>query len=88
MESYISDEDENTKVKVEASPNEDVIRFEVSGTDVLKIYKNEHEQTVISVLENSNQGTTAFGYEAGVNNNPVSPTSGERTLLLAQVRDN
>ena len=48
VESYISDEDENTTVDVETTTNEDVIRFNVFGTEVMNISKNENEQPLIS----------------------------------------
>jgi len=64
----ISDTDQNTLVQVEESANEDVIRFDLAGQEVLVLDKNDTNAGVLafpnsnqSVFIGQNAGTTSTG---------------------------
>ena len=50
----IADADNDTKIQVEESADEDAIRFDLGGSERLAITKNANGNTLISLLSNSN----------------------------------
>ncbi len=64
----IQDADGNTMVQVEESPDEDIIRFDLGGTESMVLRKNSNGIARIELF-NPNQ-TTIVGEEAGLNENP------------------
>ncbi len=68
----ISDADNDTKIQVEESPDEDIIRFDVAGTEKMRLKQNANDFTQLEFL-NANQsvfiGQGAGNYfQTGFNN--------------------
>jgi len=62
----IADADDDTKIQVEESADEDVLRFDVAGTESLTISKNPHGITLVH-LPNSGANSTVYGAETALN---------------------
>ncbi|MDX1479283.1 MAG: hypothetical protein R3301_16320, partial [Saprospiraceae bacterium] len=62
----LHDNDGDTRVQVEESPDEDMIRFDVAGTEVFRISRNANGYTQFANPANGG-GTVTFGNEAGLN---------------------
>ncbi|MBK9336332.1 MAG: hypothetical protein IPM98_06990 [Lewinellaceae bacterium] len=77
---FIADTDNNTKVQTEASPNEDIIRFDLGGTEAMVLRKNANGAARLELPDAGN--STIIGKEAGVNNVPVAGVSGENNTFL------
>ncbi len=60
----ISDTDGDTKIQVEESADEDVIRFDRAGTEILRLNKNIHGITQLQ-LPSSGVNSTMYGQHAG-----------------------
>lgn len=71
----IVDADNNTGVYVEKNPNEDMIRFDLAGTEHLKLIKNANN---ISHLEFSNNSSNTF---IGLNSALANSTGINNTSL-------
>lgn len=76
--SFVQDTDGNTKIQTEKFTNEDVIRFDLGGTEVLRLHDNGRMQVsnaVSGLFIGSSAGSsistgsqnTFIGYEAGAN---------------------
>lgn len=63
----IVDADNDTKIQVEESADEDIIRFDVSGTEALVISKNVNGNILIETPHNASDNLS-IGYEAGLVN--------------------
>lgn len=64
----LSDDDNDTKIQVEESADEDIIRFDIAGTEVLTIRKNAGGETMFET-PNSGDNSTHFGQHAGESSN-------------------
>ncbi len=87
----ISDADNDTKIQVEESVDEDIIRFDVGGSEMFKITQNASGEGVIepkslnvitgqgagSMIEESTLGNVIVGYNAGKNT-----TTGIENVML------
>jgi len=69
----LADTDNDTKIQVEESADEDMIRFDMEGTEILRISKNVNNVTLIE-LPNSGSNNTVFGEGAGAIVNGQSNT--------------
>lgn len=76
----LADTDGDTKIQVEESPDEDIIRFDLAGTEEMVLRKNTNGAARLE-LPDATQNTF-IGQEAGVNNNPVAGVSGEDNTFL------
>ena len=63
----IADADGDTKIQVEESADEDIIRFDLDGTELLIISKNSAGETLINIPNTSQN--TFLGKDAGLMNN-------------------
>ncbi|MEM9929859.1 MAG: tail fiber protein, partial [Bacteroidota bacterium] len=72
----IADADNDTKIQVEENPDEDVIRFDVAGTEVLSMSRTANNLTIIEVP--NNESNLFIGAEAGQN---VSASNGRNTFI-------
>ncbi len=64
IDSYITDTDDDTKIQVEASTDEDIIRFDIGGDEFLKLSRNATGAVMIEPEDNN----SFFGEHAGENN--------------------
>lgn len=60
----ISDADSDTKIQVEESSDEDMIRFDVGGTEVMSVVKNANGYATFKTASSS--GSLHIGNEAGI----------------------
>ena len=65
IQNVITDADNNTKIQVEETVNDDTIRFDIAGTERLKIKQNINGVTMIE--PNNNNGGVFLGVNAGSN---------------------
>ena len=82
MQSMLADADGDTRVQVEKNPNEDIIRFDLGGTENMVLRKNASGITRLELpttIEN-----TFIGQNAGANNTTGSSNTatGRDALLL------
>ena len=73
----ITDADGDTRIQVEESPDEDIIRLDVAGTEALKIRKNSGGETMVELPDNSS--STYFGLNAG-----QASTTGVQNTFIGQ----
>ena len=86
----ITDADNDTKIQVEKTADEDIIRFDVEGLPALNIIKNSNGDPIFQLglgdnlffgstdyASNTGSGNTSIGSSAGQNN-----TSGEKNTTL------
>ncbi|MEK7257669.1 MAG: hypothetical protein AAB316_23130, partial [Bacteroidota bacterium] len=76
----LQDADGNTKIQAEESVNEDIIRFDIGGTEKMVLRKNANGASRLELPDAAH--TTIIGQEAGVNNNPVLTLFGEENTFL------
>jgi len=62
--SMIQDADGDTKIQVEESADEDVIRFDIANTEILRLSKNSNGITLVE-LPSSGINSTLYGENAG-----------------------
>ncbi len=75
----LSDADNNTKIQVEESADEDKIRFDVNGIEALVIHQNTAGETLLEIP--NSQFNTFFGVDAGAVNVP-SATDGKENSFF------
>ena len=63
-QNIIEDLDGNTKIQVEESTDEDIIRFDLANTEILRLSKNANGVTLFDLSDNA-LGCTIFGSGAG-----------------------
>ncbi|MCB9205546.1 MAG: tail fiber domain-containing protein [Flavobacteriales bacterium] len=73
----LSDNDEDTKIQVEENADEDIIRFDIAGTEQLRIQNSPNGAPILDV--NSVGGNLYLGYGAGYND-----ASGSQNTFLGQ----
>ncbi len=61
----IQDADSDTKIQVEESADEDIIRFDINGMEGLRLSKNTNGRTRLEIIDG--EQNTIFGEEAGMN---------------------
>ena len=63
---HLADADSDTKIQVEQSNDDDAIRFDIEGQEVLKVSRNPAGYALME-LTHFNGGNQAcfFGYQAG-----------------------
>ena len=62
----LSDADQNTQIQMEESNNEDVMRFDIAGQEVLRIQKNANDEAIIDWI--STDKGIFLGENAGLTN--------------------
>ena len=65
-QSMLADADGDTRVQVEKHPNEDIIRFDLGGTENMVLRKNTAGHTRLELL--SGNSNSFFGIDAGTDN--------------------
>ena len=66
VNTILADEDNDTKIQVEESVDEDIIRFDISGEERFSISKNVNGVTLVQLPTDSTYNTI-FGHDAGLN---------------------
>lgn len=74
VQNVLEDGDSDTKIQLEEGVDEDVIRFDVAGSEVLTIKKNSAGEPLFTLPENN--FNTFFGFEAGAVNTPGGGSNG------------
>ncbi len=74
--STITDADHNTRIQVEESANEDKVRMDLAGTEVLRISKNPNAYSLFETPDSVGY-STFFGESAG-----VSSTTGQYNTFI------
>ncbi len=69
----IADTDADTKIQVEEGPDEDVIRFDVAGTEVFTVGKNSNGDGIIQQVSEN----VIIGRQAGLDN-----SNGTRNIMI------
>ena len=67
VQAIIEDADNDTKIQVEESNDDDIIRMDIAGTEVFRIRKNPGGETMVE-LPSSGDNSTFFGHSAGAAN--------------------
>ncbi|MEM9887457.1 MAG: tail fiber protein [Bacteroidota bacterium] len=86
IQSILEDADGDTKIQVEESADEDVIRFDLANTEILRLSKNSNGITLVE-LPSSGANSTLYGQDAGVNistgqsNTFIGKTAGKNTTI-------
>ena len=62
----LSDADNDTRIQVEESPDDDVIRFDIGGTENMKLLKNTYGEAWLEIINESH--SIGIGANALVNN--------------------
>lgn len=75
----LADTDGDTKIQVEKTPNDNIIRFDLAGTERMLLRNNPNGSTRLELLEGAR--TTLIGQEAGAFNNPSVTTGYDNTFL-------
>lgn len=65
LSELISDSDGDTQITVESSPDEDVIRMGVGGTQALTIKKTSNDMLQYDIGTDVNEGNTLIGHKTG-----------------------
>ncbi len=76
----IADTDGDTKVQTEKNADEDIIRFDLSGTEKMVLQQNTNGAARLELPDAGH--STIVGHEAGVNNVPVAGISGENNTFF------
>ncbi len=74
ISAVLQDTDGDTKIQVEESFDEDLIRFDLGSTEKLVLQKNAYGVARLELLDEVNG--TFVGFGAGANNHPNNPTPG------------
>jgi hypothetical protein len=82
VQKILADADNNTKVQVEKNPNEDIIRFDLAGTESMVLLKNAGGSPRLELPNALNN--TFVGTAAGISNSTGSgnTANGVQSLLL------
>jgi hypothetical protein len=83
---FIADTDGNTKVQTEKAPNEDVIRFDLGGTEKMLLRKNIYGAARLELPDAAY--TTSIGVGAGAGNIPALDSGGEENTFLGYLAGN
>ena len=67
----LQDADNDTKIQVEESADEDVIRFDIGGSESLVLKKNPNGVTMIELPSSYTNRNTFIGKDAGLNTDPT-----------------
>jgi hypothetical protein len=65
VSNQLADADNNTKIQVEESTNDNIIRFDINGTEVLTFKKNTNGNVIVQTSETNN---TFYGNGVALNN--------------------
>ncbi|MEK7254735.1 MAG: hypothetical protein AAB316_08325, partial [Bacteroidota bacterium] len=76
----LADADGDTKIQVEESPDENIIRFDLGGTEEMVLRKNAGGSARLELPDSAH--TTIVGQEAGVNNVPLFGATGYNNTFL------
>ena len=66
VQTLIEDADNDTKIQVEENSDEDIIRFDIAGSEILRLSKNAHGVTLVELPE-SGLNSTIYGQNSGTN---------------------
>ena len=77
--SLITDADNDTKIQVEETADEDIIRFDIAGTESMIVRDNGNGNTMIEFPGTNTLGNTLLGSNAG-----LSLTTGTYNVFLGQ----
>ena len=72
-----TDLDNDTRIQVEEGPDDDVIRFDIEGTEVFKVSRNPAGYTLIDLPNSGGNGSLSFGSGAG----SLSTTGNSNTFV-------
>jgi len=75
------DSDNNTKVQVEEVANDDQIRFDIDGAEVLVVKENAYGVPMLHLPDGGATNGLFIGHDAGLNNNTVSFDGRYNTFL-------
>jgi hypothetical protein len=76
----LADADNNTKIQVEESPDEDVIRFDIGGIEKIVLRKNTSGAARLDFIDIAR--STFVGWDAGKNNIPIPGNSGVSNTFI------
>ncbi len=76
--SYLADANNNTKIQVEETTDDDIIRFDINGSEELQFYTNAGGVTLMNYTSNS--GNVVIGNNTGLN----MTTSGTDNIMIGE----
>ncbi|MEM9849891.1 MAG: hypothetical protein AAF847_18515, partial [Bacteroidota bacterium] len=79
----LADADDDTKIQVEESSDEDAIRFDLAGTESLILKKTTNGETTIDVPATS--GNLFLGIDAGINTLPGMGENGQFNTFIGRL---
>lgn len=72
----ISDNDNDTKIQLEETADEDIIRFDIAGNEALWMEINANEDVMISLRDNNTFFNTSPDSSTGINNTFIGKNAG------------